>query len=256
MMNSIRSAFRSFLIALALTAAPSLAFAQTDNGLEPSAYARFGLPAADHVWTASDFTAAGGAIAQVPPEQLPRWRDSRSSPLFARFVDTQSLAPCAVENAESATRLQACIDILTGFNGIVGRYVTASSADSTLLGDIPPLMSMMLHIAASIKPTADAFSATLDRNDPTYADRMGGLAQMHRGMLMIVQGSVMLLHDERRYYNDVGSLEVARALAETYPVLAVTLPAVERTEIERQLREVANNDPSADVRAALAQFAA
>lgn len=254
-MKIIRSAVRNLIVALALSTAPSAALAQTDRALEPAAYQQFGLPSADRVWTAADFASAGAAIAQVPVQQLPHWQGSRSSPMFARFVDRQSLTPCGVSNATAATRLQACMDILGGFNAIAGRYVEGSTSDPALISDIPPLMAMMLHIAGTMKPTADAFAATLDRNDPSYATRVGGLAQMHRGILMIIQGAIVTLHDERHTYPDAGILEIARALAETYPIVESILPPAERTVLEQRLREIANTDPSTDVRAALSRWA-
>lgn len=254
-MKTIFTACRSFLVAVALAAAPAAAFAQTDTGLEPAGYVQLGLPSADSVWTTADFIAAGTAIANVPVEQLPRWRNSRSSPVFARFVDERSIEPCRQAGIDPTVRLQACIDLLNGFNGIVGRYVTVSQTNTVFLAETPPLIAMMLRVAKAIKPASDEFAATLDRNDPTYADRMSGLAQMHRGLLMITQSALMALVDEREHFSDEGCREIAVALADAYPVLAEVLPPAERAVIEQRMRQVASSDRDADVRAALASWA-
>lgn len=213
------------------------------------------MPSGGHVWTAADLSAAGAVLSRLPDEQLPHWRDSRSSEVFARFVDPRSIQPCAQESAALIDRLQVCLQLLEGFNGILRRYAQAGRNDPAYFQQTPPLLAMTLRIAAPVKLASHAFAATLDPTESTYATRMSGLERVNIGMSGIVQGAIITLIEERRAFSDAGCLEIARALADSYPVLADAFPASERIAVEQRLRIIATTDPSSDVRSALSRWA-
>jgi hypothetical protein len=227
---------------------------RSDQSLSTAAYLQLGMPSPDRVWSILDYRTAAQVLATLPLEQLPQWRDSRSSELYARIIDPSGFESCADRLHNLNSRMQSCVVLSEASSSIVNRYIEAAQVDRNYVNDAAPIMSMILRITALMATTADEFATTLSPSDPAYEVRRQGLAQMNSGAIQVVQGVIYSLLEERALYSEPAALTLADALAETFPVLATRMPPMTRGELEGRVRRIAVEDRSPEVRSALAVF--
>lgn len=228
---------------------------RVDHSLTTAEYLQLGMPAPDRVWTILDYQTALGVVAALPNEQLPHWQNSQSAEIYAQFTDPRSLESCANHIHHLNLRMQSCMVLVESLGGIHRRYVAAAQSGSGYIEEIAPIMASSLRLAAAMSTTGDEFMASLDRGDPSFQVRQQGLAQMDLGINQIVQGAIYSISAERALYSNTAALQVAQALAETFPILGARMPPLTRAEFEGKLREIATEDRSIEVRAALSAFA-
>ncbi len=152
--------------------------------------------------------------------------------------------------------MQTCLQLVDAFGAIFRQYALAQQTDQSLSDDVSLLIGYLLRMSAAMSDVAEEFLATLDPSDPSYATRLAGLRRMQLGNQQLVQGALLGLSVERRFYSNDASARLAAIVAETYPTLSVHFPPETRQDFETSLNRIALNDPDMRVRDALANYAA
>lgn len=234
--------------------APPVSIPRVDHSLTTAEYLQLGMPAPDRVWTILDYQTALGVVTALPNDQLPRWQNSPSVEVFARLTDPSSLESCENHIHQLSLRMQSCMVLMEAMGGISRRYVAAAQSGSGYIEELAPVTGFLLQLAAAMSGASDEFMAGLDRSDPSFQTRQQGMAQMDLGINQMVQGAIYSISTERALYSDVAALRFAQALAQTFPILGARMPPLTRAEFEGKLREIATEDRSAEVRAALSAY--
>jgi hypothetical protein len=214
-----------------------------------------GLPAIDRTWSGADFATAAAVLKQVAPEQLPRSSDPATAAVIDRLVNTDTLDYCGNRGIALAARMASCLQILNAEAEILTLYADAETRLPALADDIVRLSGMVIQSEASTTGLLDELIPTLDKNDPSYAQRMAGVEDSKQGIAQTLDGGLQLLAMTQGISPPV-RVNFAIAVAASWPALANYLPPPSRADFEIRLRKLAQNDPNPDVRAALAKFAA
>lgn len=135
----------------------------------------------DRPWTVDDFgrLAAGSGCAGLPQP---------GSPAFDRMIDPSVLAMIDPPGRPVGDRLSSLIDYQGLMSAINKRYIGCTNADAMLA-----LSVMNLEAAAREIPLVDELAATFSPQDPDYAARMDGLAQMKDGVVSMATGASMVV---------------------------------------------------------------
>jgi hypothetical protein len=242
------------LIALVLAVSASVAQADTP-ALSPTDYMARGMPAVDRLWIGDDYAAAARVLQQLDASQLPRGASPNSGAVMARLIDPGNLDFCDSSSTPVAARMQPCLTMMKATSDVLKLYYAAFLKDRGFADDMAGVAGYLIEVSASEAGLMDEFLPMLDKNDPSYARRMAGVEQARGGLAEIVQG-MLLVASDRQTLSDTARIKLAAIIAASYPRIATQLPPLSKIEFDKTLRRMAQIDPSAGVRAALAPFAA
>lgn len=206
------------------------------------------MPPTDRAWTVTDLPAAFAALRTVPVGQLP----GQNSAVLARLSEATVLDYCRDGSVGVVPRLQACLTAFQSEVEILGLYMGLCDADPTRGDDCMRVAESLLYGAGVINRLMDEFVPTLDPNDPSYAQRVAA-AQTKQGLATMISGAITMLN-ERHLYSVAARARFAAVLAQTYPQVASGITPERRATLEQSMRDLARNDPSEEVRTALAAF--
>lgn len=231
--ETMRTIWTGLAVALTLWTAP--AWAQTGRA-----------------WSPADVPPAATALRSLAPANLPRADDANG--FVARVSDPATMQACRDRAIDLQLRMRQCLDAFRAMVDAGDLYATALDTDPSRGGDAMRIAEGLLHGADAMLELGNEFTATLDPNDPTYAQRMAGMQQARTGILTMMRGGVTMLN-EREIFPEYARVRFAIALAQAFDRLTAGAPPERLAELQSGLRTLANTDPSADIRAALARFA-
>ncbi len=203
-------------------------------------------------WTPHEVPAAAAALRSIAPAQLPRASDPDG--FVARISDPATMNYCRDRRRNVQMRLQTCLTAFQATLEVGNLYAGLLESDPTRGDDVMRVVEGLLRGADVLLEVSNEFIPTLDQNAPDYAQRLAGLQQARNGIVVMLRGAIMMLN-ERDAFPESARLRFAGVLAEIFDRVTTEAPAEQRAELQGALRDVALTDPSADIRAALAQFA-
>jgi hypothetical protein len=241
----------------AVIAAIAAPIPAADRSLAPSEYIARGMPAHDRNWTGDDYERAAAVLkelAAADPATLPRRASSRSGLLFARMTSTRNLELMHTPELDVRQQLGVAVPLFQALNQVLAVYASASREDAVLDAELVDLLDLTLRATLELVGIADAFFASLPRDDPNSKARLDGRDQMKAGMASIVDGGLTTLTEHGMYRNS--ELErLARGLQEVLPRLLPSLPPGARQEIPVRLERMISDEPDAAFRVHLRAIA-
>jgi hypothetical protein len=240
---------------LALLALCAPALAAEDHSLTTQDYMSRGMPAPDRPWSSEDYATAARVLGTLTPDQLPRHGSDRSGDYMARLVDPRNIESCTGTTLPDSTRIGMCVGYIQQILAVAKLYLVAMQRDHAYDDDTLDLTCITLDVTPPMVEMTDAMVAQLDKNDPTYDKRVAGIKQMKDGFAQMLEGSILSLTQERALYSDAARVRLARTLTDVYLRVGSHLEPLTHTEIAQKLSKLARDDPSPEIRAALAPVA-
>lgn len=208
-----------------------------DKSLSIAEYREAGLPAPDAPWTAHDMDKAVSAltaIAQKDPSQLPRYQSPRSGEVFARLAADENLTIYRDRSLAIEERLPDALTYLQAGNEVFALFLGAFDKDSVGDNEVVDLADAQFRATVVITALVKELLPALDKNDPTYVERLKGLKTMKSGLATMVEGVLEMLVD-----SDLGPSARTRMLGQlqqTLPSIIPELRAADQLETLRLLR--------------------
>ena len=236
-MAAARSLVLAILVAIALS---SCTDARAKN---PPDYAQLGMPLPDHRWTIREYVTAVNIVAKLPPQHLPRARETRSAAMFWRLVDPALYAPCNAAQVTFAERYAKCLPLITAYQQVQRAYIFADSQDETFSNELLYVMTFALGMITAM----DEDLSDMAKTDPSAH------AKVASGATMMIRSGLGLLSLNGRYDTGEARALLSRQVAKVF--LAHDLPAGDRAEFLKVIRRMVQTDPNPAVRTELAPAA-
>jgi len=225
-----------------------------DGSLTPEDYIQRGLPPLDRPWTVADYDAAERVLLGMRIGQLPHSSSPRSRAVIEKLTDPRNLDIYADRAIALHTRLAAIEELAMIELQFARPYAASTILNAAFENDVFELGAFFLQTLVVRFDLQDELATSLaGRNQPSATD-MERLQQERAGLGPSIHGLCKMLQD-RDDSNNSGRAYLARAISAAYPKLAYRLPADAQAELDATVHDVARNDPSAEVRAALSSFA-
>ncbi len=210
-----------------------------------------GMPAPDRPWAASEYEEAVKVLSTLPPDQLPQTRSKNTGPYVARLTAQENLEILANTSLPIAARVTHAVTVMQASGQISKLYMAAAMRDPQHQPDMLRMCGFNLRVAAAAVPLVEQFFATFDKADPSYPNRLKGLAQMKGGVSQMLQGTLTTLAEEED--RDIGParVELADSLARAFPTLATMVPPLSKDEFVAKIQRMADKESNPEVKAAL-----
>lgn len=227
-----------------------------DQSLTAAEYAARGVPPTERPWSLDDLKAACAALqnlARTNPAQLPRHQSPRSGALFARLTSTEVLAEVRNKALPFDQRFPRCLAFHNATTPLVKTYVDAQMAGAVAGTDVVEMTGLMLRGLVVLCALTNELVPTLDKNDPTYPNRLAGIAQMKRGMNTTLSGFTAML-TETQHYSAADRVRLLGFVKETLPTLLPVMSAADRNNFVGTLQRLSNDGRYADLQPALGEL--
>jgi hypothetical protein len=217
-----------------------------DRSLGLEQYVELGVPSAEGSWDGEDYVLAAqalAAIAQKNPAELPRYRSTRSGPLFARLTAFENVD--AIEKLEVAplARVQLAGSVMEPVSQILMLYIGANESGS-FATEMIELQSFITHAAAEMMEAIDRVPVSGIRNREAFES---GMAQIRTGVGSVVLGALTTL-SERKVYSDEDRLRFLGTLKQDLPRLVPQLASTAQKEVPARLETLLADEPSPEVK--------
>lgn len=218
-----------------------------DRSLGLAQYVELGIPSAEGSWDGEDYVLAAqalAAIAQKNPAELPRYRSTRSGPLFARLTAFENVD--AIEKLEVAplARVQLAGSVMEPVSQILMLYIGANATSGSFATEMIELQSFISHAAAEMMEAIDRVPLTGIRNREAFES---GMAQIRTGLGSVVIGALTTL-SERKVYSDEDRLRFLGTLKQDLPRLVPQLASTTQKEVPARLETLLADEPSPEVK--------
>jgi hypothetical protein len=226
--------------------APASADAPPPSPFDEARYASLGGPPASRPWSPADVSRAVGSLARSGGANLPRRVDPLGGPIFAKLTDPANLAGVVDRSRPVADRMAEGSDLMAAANQLNKCYL-GDHARRPVPGEVLEALSYSARVIAALLGVAEEFLATLDRSDPSFPVRMGGLDQMRRGLAAMTYAAVETIA-ERAAYSAADHARFLEALAETLPAMASALEPPAHAQTRARLDALCADPALAEVR--------
>jgi hypothetical protein len=227
-----------------------------DRSLSVDDYIQRGVPAYDRIWSGTDMAKAASvlaSVAQKEPGQLPRYQSHRSGILFARITADENLGLYRNRSLPVGQRITEALAYLESHNAIGKLYLKSYNQNATGDSELVEVYASLLRMWLTLMPLLDEFIATLDKSDPSYSVRMGGLNKVRTGLATSVSAVVETL-TERQSYRTSELKRLASNMTQTLPKLLPYVPDGTRTETMVRLRSLGSDPKMHDLNPELAEL--
>lgn len=231
-------------------AAARAANPEPDRSLTTEAYISRGLPAPDRGWTGDEYTRAADAIEKVAAgdaARLPRIGSPKSGGVFSRMVNPANLEIAEAKVLDPGLRLQLEGGITIGVTKVLGVYLTAFQKGARLDDEVAEIMAFTVFVSRRVVVDAEAFFATLPKDDPKRAARNEGRRKMKDGMSEVISGTLTDASNASGL-SARARLRLARSLEENVPLVRVHLPAGMQQELPVRVRQLYDDEKDAPVK--------
>lgn len=224
-----------------------------DESLTPEEYIRLGLPAHDRVWLGHDMVQAEKVLASLAAggeRRLPRYRSDRSGAVFARMTAPENLDGLRNRGTTIDARFPLSISYFQATNQVLKLYLGAFLKGEVRDSEMVELVGSQLRATVVALDLVDEFIPTLDKDDPTYPNRMRGLEGVRGALGGVVAGSLQTL-TEREAYRVSERARLVGYMEETLPRLVPRLLPGSRAETLKRLEAMQTDPALADLQPGL-----
>jgi hypothetical protein len=230
------------LPALALPAEPKLAtsralWAVVDKSLSSDRYVKLGLPSYGRVWNSRDMTEAATHLEELfeeHPDQLPRFRSSKSGAMFARIVAPENLKPFRSESLPPGVRFNVMFKYGNELRAIARIYLSARMTRRVSEDDLTEMCGAILELNVVTLDVLDELLATRSR----YSRVLAARTDLLRRLAEVTAEALRYLTNERRNSPDARQRLLAR-LRKTLPHIVPQFTAPCRVEVLLRLDRIA-----------------
>ena len=152
-------------------------------------------------------------------------------------------------------RMPALMDYTVATNRIVKMYLGPFGSNAVGDDEMVELMGKLLRVSAAVMALVNEFTPTLDKNDPKYAVRLQGLAEMKAGLATVLLGALMTV-DEPQYYRKETRRRLLGYMKATFPLILPGLTEESRKEILLRLKNISTKPELAELREQLEELQA
>ncbi|MCI0462339.1 MAG: hypothetical protein L0Z62_35755 [Gemmataceae bacterium] len=227
-----------------------------EKALTVKEYVNQGVPVVEKPWSSADFSEAVKAliaIAQRKPQQLPRYKGSRSGDVFSQLTSEHYLEAIKDRKTPIEDRFQQLIALLKSSNQIYLTYLNALSAGTALDEEAVELSGAQLRLTATFIIFMDEMIPTLNKNNPEHQVRIKGYANMGEHLADIVNGATMIL-GEKREYRATARARLITYERKTFPVIVPRLPADAKKQVVTRLESLSEDEAYADLQPGLREL--
>lgn len=174
------------------------------------------------------------------PEQLPRYRSSKSGRIFARIVDSENQNLLRSRSYHVRVRAGWTLKYLKSYGTLIRLYTNAAATQKVGGEDLFEIERACLHFAPVLTALADELGRTLSPYEPNYQVRKDGLRKMQAGQALLVAGTIQSLQDHRPF-SVATRLRLLESCRETFPIVVPRLSATQQKEILQRLDKLATD---------------
>src|SRR5258708_39193539 len=177
------------------TAAPPAAAApaaSADKSLPDERYLSLGLAAYDHDWTGRDLGHAADrlkSLARTHPDQLPRFSSEKSGKTFARLAAPADASFFRKRSLSLGVRLPEALERFQASAALFELYLSAFAGKQVAGAELVELTGALLRNCVVLLEVVDELVPTISKDDPSYQERMAGLAQKRSGFAGVLTGA-------------------------------------------------------------------
>lgn len=200
---------------------------------------RFTYPPTDRAWSALDLGTVEAILRLGPPEVYPRLASTETRNVFLKMVDPGRFA---LARSGTAPLLHRLIDLRT-FDGYLGcyrsRYNIQALGGAPLQEELVRLQVYQLELSALAIELSGPFIESLDAEEREQLKQAGFFAGF--GTLRTHLAGTVTSLAESALYSTADRIELARAIARTFPRLRRIVPEDERARIVVEVGRLAGN---------------
>lgn len=211
-----------------------------DLSLSVDEYQKLGIPSIRRPWNSLDMTKAAKVLAEIAvddPARLPRYNSPKSGKVFARMTSDDNLEQLRTSKIPAALRLPSGLQFMQASSSFGKSYATGLLKRKTGGDEAAELVGLNLRIAVAMSGLAEEIVMSLDKKDPSFTKRIGGMKEVQSGLSTILQ-SAILQASETKALNSGATRRLLAILDETLPTLIRAVPPAVRKETLAKLREM------------------
>ncbi len=198
---------------------------------------RYAYPATDRAWSVLDLGTVEAILRQSPPEAYPRLALTQTRDVFLKMVDPGRLASA---RSGTAPMLHRLIDLRT-FDGYLGcyrsRYNIQVLGGAPLQRELVRLQVYQLELSALAIELSGPFIESLEAEERERLKQAGFFAGF--GTLRTHLAGTVTSLAETTVYSTADRIELAEAIARTFPRLRRIVPKDERARIAAEVERLA-----------------
>ncbi len=211
---------------------------------------RFDYPPTDRTWTSLELAAVEAILRQGRPEVYPRLALTQTRDVFLKMVDPGRLASA---RSGTAPMLHRLIDLRT-LDGYLGcyrsRYNIQVLGGAPLQRELVRLQVYQLELSALAVELSGPFIESLDAEERERLKQAGFFAGF--GTLRTHLAGTVTSLAETTLYSTADRIELAEAIARTFPRLRRIVPEDDRARIAAEVDRLAGDAPEPALAKALA----
>lgn len=229
-----------------------------DKSLPSAEYVEKGMPAPDRTWSAKDYETAVQVLQALASEdagKLPRHESANSGEVFKRICSESNLDLIRNDKLPVDQRLRESIGLTGAIRDLLQVYMEPIEKLGSYDHEAVGIMGFNLSLMHELFTLADAYLASLPKDDPNREARNAGMEKMRQGLATTVSG-FLACFDERGHFRPKALVRLAEALLRGLPRLMPRLPELTRDETRRRAARLAEEEKDETIKAVLKKLSA